>query len=211
MVLGGLLLVGLGTALLTGPVLVVRDIRFVGAGQVLQAELRSIARAQLGVPLARVDLGALTVRLGRPEIVRSVRVERVWPSTLRVVVRQRSAVAVMSAGSRLRLVDVTGRDFATVRSAPPGLPVVTVPGGSKGRPALQAALTVLATLPTDLGGRAREVRARTPDDVRLTIGAKQVVWGSVRDSELKARVLRALLNRPAEVYDVSSPRTPVLR
>jgi hypothetical protein len=38
-----------------------------------------------------------------------------------------------------------------------------------------------------------------------------VVWGGTEDAGLKARVLRTLLRQPAAVYDVSSPRTPVLR
>jgi cell division protein FtsQ len=210
-VLGGLLLVGLVAGLLIGPVLVVREVRFVGAGSALEAQMRDIAHDQLGRPLARVDVTGLTARLGRFETVRSVRVVRAWPSTLRVLVRQRTAVGVRRVGSVLRMVDATGRDFATVRSAPAGLPVVAVPDGLKGRAALRSALTVLGSLPPDLRSRAREVRADTPDDVRLTLGPDQVVWGSTEDAALKARVLRTLLREPAKVYDISSPRTPVLR
>jgi cell division protein FtsQ len=209
--LGGLLLAGLVGGLLAGPVLVVREIRFVGAGRALESQMRLIAQGQVGTPLARVDVPALTSRLGRFETVASVRVERSWPSTLRVVVRRRTAVAVRRVGSALRAVDATGRDFATVRSAPAGLAVIAVPDGSAGRAPLRSALTVLGSLPPDLRGRVRQVRADTPDDVRLTLGPDQVVWGGTEDAGLKARVLRTLLRQPAAVYDVSSPRTPVLR
>jgi len=70
---------------------------------------------------------------------------------------------------------------------------------------------VLDTLPADLRSRVSSVQASTPDDVRMRLGAALVVWGSAQDVRLKARVLADLVRYKARVYDVSSPRTPVVR
>jgi hypothetical protein len=39
----------------------------------------------------------------------------------------------------------------------------------------------------------------------------RVVWGNDADPERKARVLAALMRRPAAVYDVSAPDAPTTR
>ena len=52
--------------------------------------------------------------------------------------------------------------------------------------------------------------AATPDDVSLVLtGGRTVVWGSAADSAEKARVLRLLLRRHADRYDVSVPDVAV--
>jgi cell division protein FtsQ len=214
-VLGGLALVlalvGSGTLLMFGPVLSVRRVEVVGAGSGLLAQMRSAALPQVGVPLARVDTAALAHRLARPAAVRSVRVERAWPSTLRVLVSPRVAVAAVVSGDRFRLVDETGTDYATVATAPRRLPVLRVGLGPEAEPALRACLAVLAALPPALRERVRRVSAPTPDDVQTVLGSTRVVWGGSGEVGLKVRVLQTLLQVPAKVYDVSAPRTPVVR
>jgi cell division protein FtsQ len=144
--------------------------------------------------------------------VAAVAVQRGWPSTLRLVVRPRVAVAaVPAAGVGYRLVDASGVAFATAARPPAGVPVIDVPVGVKAADTLTAALTVLDALPATLRSRISRVSADSPDDVRMRLGAATVVWGSGDDSELKARVLIALVKHKATVYDVSSPSTPVLR
>jgi cell division protein FtsQ len=49
----------------------------------------------------------------------------------------------------------------------------------------------------------------TKDSITLRLGnGDAVVWGSAQDAKRKARVLMALLRRPATVYDVSVPGLP---
>ena len=66
-----------------------------------------------------------------------------------------------------------------------------------------------ASLPGDLAGQVAAVDPQSADDVRLDlIGGAEVRWGSQAQPAAKAAILRVLLQRPAEVYDVSTPRTP---
>ena len=47
------------------------------------------------------------------------------------------------------------------------------------------------------------------DDIELTLrSGDRVRWGSADQPEVKAQVLRALMNRKADVYDVAAPELP---
>ncbi|KQX63601.1 cell division protein FtsQ/DivIB [Angustibacter sp. Root456] len=195
-----------------GPLLDVRHVEVRGLTGAQAAQVRDLAATQRGTPLPRADASAVRREVSQLPYVASVRVQRAWPWTLRVVVRPRVAVAaVPQPGGGLRLVDADGVPFATVRQAPSGLPVLRVPVGAAGRDALAATLTVLDGLPEPLRANVSQVSASTPDDVRMRWRGATVVWGSAANTPLKAQVLQALSRQQAKVYDVSSPHTPVLR
>jgi hypothetical protein len=57
-----------------------------------------------------------------------------------------------------------------------------------------------------------QLRAPSPVSVSLDlVGGRRVVWGSAEDGDRKATILLALLRRPAQVYDVSTPDVVVTR
>jgi cell division protein FtsQ len=160
-----------------------------------------------------VDTGALAAEVSRLPLVKHVEVVRAWPSTLEVrLVERVPLAAVPAAGGRFRLVDAEGVSVAEASAPPPDLPVVEVELASTRPAALVAATEVLSALPPAVRAELEKVGAATPDDVRLTLrGGAEVLWGGASDNELKSRVLQALRSRPADVYDVSSPLTPVTR
>ncbi|GAB3597928.1 hypothetical protein GCM10027446_26920 [Angustibacter peucedani] len=196
-----------------GPLLAVRSVEVQGVTGAQAQHVATVGEAERGTPLPQVDAAAVRSHLAELPYVASVRVERAWPSTLRLVVTPRVAVAaVPRSGGGYRLVDATGTAFQSTSKAPRGVPVVRVPlAGSTAADSLAAALATLEALPGDLRGTVSQVRADTPDDVRMKLGSAQVVWGSADDTELKARVLADLLRHKARTYDVSSPLTPVVR
>jgi cell division protein FtsQ len=195
-----------------GPLLGVRHVEVRGVTGAQAAQVRELAAGQQGTPLPRADAGTVRRQVGELPYVASVRVQRAWPWTLRVVVRPREAVAaVPQPGGGLRLVDADGVPFASVQRPPSGVPVLRVPVGAAGRDALKATLTVLDGLPEPLRAKVSQVSANTPDDVQMRWRGATVVWGSAADTPLKAQVLQALSRQRAKVYDVSSPHTPVLR
>ena len=174
----------------------------------------SAAAVGTGGPLARVDLAAARSRvLGKLPALASAEVSRSWPHTVLVEVKERSAVAVLSDGGLLRLVDASGVAFRTVPARPAGLPVVTLSAfGDSRQRTLQAAAGVVAGLPPALKGRLVSVSARTADSVTLRLtGEVTVMWGSATDADKKARVLAALLKQGAKEYDVSVPDLPTTK
>jgi cell division protein FtsQ len=216
--LAAVAVVALAAVLWTGPLLVVRsvDVQAFG-GPPLTAEQAEQVRASAGVPmrrpLARVDTSAVLRRASRVPFVAQVMVQRAWPSTLRLQVRQRVPVAAVptSQGS-VQLVDEEGTAYARVAEAPSGVPVVSVElGGIQGRATLDAALQVLEQMPPSLRTSVRRVRATSPDSVRLRVDGADVVWGSADRTPRKAEIYAALRSVDAKVYDVSSPDTPVTR
>lgn len=210
------LLLGLAGLAWAGPLFVVRSVAVTGSsGAMTEAQaaaVRQVGNAQRGTALLRVDGAAVAARVRALPFVAQTRVERSWPSTLRLVVSARLPVAaVPRPGGGYRLVDRSGTAYQDATRAPRGVPVVRVPLTAGAGDALSAALTVLDTLPADLRRRVSSVQASTPDDVRMRLGGAQVIWGSGQDVQLKARVLADLVRYKARVYDVSSPRTPVVR
>lgn len=200
-VVAALAWVALGSRLLA-----VRTVQVAGVHRVSQAEVVKAAGILPGTPLARVDVGEVRRRVAALREVESVEVQRRWPSTLRVVVTERTPVAVMHTDAGYVLLDRFGVAVATVPRRPRGLPTLDVDQVRRDDPAARAALAVLHALPHGIAAKVRSVSAPQPDDVtlRLRDGA-MVVWGGTGRSSEKARALAALLRHEASTYDVSSP------
>jgi cell division protein FtsQ len=200
-----LVLVGAGVwAVWFSSLLAVADVRVVGVtGAPATAVLRA-AQVPTGVPLARIDTEPARERVVRLPWVQAVDVRRGWPSEVVIAVTPRVPIAAVAAGGRQSAVDAEGVVFAPPGPMPAGLPSVTAQGVG-----LTAAMGVLAELPPDLARRVVRLTATTRDDVDLHLRSGDVVhWGSADQAAFKAEVLRALMNRKAQVYDVSAPELP---
>jgi cell division protein FtsQ len=166
----------------------------------------------LGEQLALVDLEAISRRVAALAEIEDVDVTRSWPDGIRIDVTERTAIAVVELGGRLRGLDAEGVVFRDYRTAPKGMPRVR-PTTSTGSDALAEAAGVVAVLPSDLATRVDHVEVQTIDQITLVLrDGRQVLWGSAEQSELKARVLPELLAaQRAQVYDVSVPESPITR
>jgi cell division protein FtsQ len=175
-------------------------------------QVSAAGRRTLGEPLARVDTGGLRDRVEAIPGVASVRVVRSWPSTLRLEVRERKAVAVVSRAGALWLLDGQGVPFQRVGTAPGTLPRLEVRHPGRSDPATRATLAAVRALPGSLRAQVRSVSAATSESVRLVLrDGRTVMWGGADHSGQKARVLRALLHQPGSVYDVSAPSVVAIR
>jgi len=194
-------------------VLAVSGVQVDGAHVLSPAEVRRAAAVPTGVPLATVDLGAVTRRVERLPAVRSADVSRAWPDRVRVDVTERTAVAVVApagAGGDLRGVDDSGVVFRRFPSRPRYLPVIRR-GPHADADALAEAAQVAGSLTPPLAAKVAFVRVATVDRISLELrGGRTVLWGSAEDSAEKARVL-AVLPRRASFYDVSVPGQPIIR
>jgi cell division protein FtsQ len=192
------------------------QVRVSGQGTTVDVgQVRDAVTDEAGVPLPRLDTVGLREEILAMNAVKDVRISRVWPDGLAVVLTSREPVAaVPQPGDVYALMDAEGVRVGTAEDVPDDLPsiVVSLADGEAGRRAIDAALAVLGALPPRLAADIKTVSAATQDDVRTTLSDGRVIrWGSGAEVELKTRVAQALLRAEpsATTVDVSSPALPV--
>lgn len=191
-------------------VLAISGVRVAGTAVLDPRTVRHTAQVPVGTPLATVNLDAIAARVEGLAPVKSVDVSREWPDKVRILVRERQAVAVVERDGRLRGVDEDGVLFRDYLS-PPDLPVIRMSAATHAD-ALAEAARVAASLPADLSARVDYVEVRTVDAISLRLhNGRTVLWGSADGSADKAKVLAVLLPQKASLYDVSVPGQPVIR
>lgn len=209
-----LLVVGvLGTAawvVLGSRLLVARHIDVVGERLLSRDQVLAVARVRLGEPLIRLDTGAVRDRVEAVQEVETVRVERRWPATVRIIVRERTPIAAVQRDNRFLQIDRYGVTVLTSSARPRGLPSLSVADPAPTDPALRSALAVIRSLPPWISHRVASVDARSPEAVSLRLKeGVTVVWGAPERTPDKLRLLRGLLGttpqRGIKTVDVSSP------
>lgn len=181
-------------------------------------KVEETAQVPVGRPLARLDVMAVEGRVGAMERVESVRVERSWPSTVRVVVKEREAVGWVVSDGRIRVVDRFGIDFRTLERRPDQLVEIRLPSmeARQRQQSLASAAAVVHFLSTNdpaLLGDVRHVDVASRDSVVLALSDdRTVTWGSAARSADKLSILASMLEAvPAAGYDVSAPEQPTTR
>ncbi len=179
------------------------DVRVIGVEGARADAVLAAAAVPVGMPLARIDTAPAERAVRGLPWVLDAEVRRGWPSEIVVAVTAREPIAVIVDGTGRSGVDAEGVVFAA-GPLPKGLPTVTAEGVG-----LTAAMAALATLSPDLARKVVSVSATTRDDIEFTLRSGDVVrWGSADQPELKAEVLRALMERRADIYDVAAPEVP---
>ena len=208
-----LVLVTLGAAY--SPLFALETINIEGAAQLDAADVEAALAEQLGTPLPLVDESTIKAALVTFPLVESYTLEARPPHELVVRIVERLPIGVIETRAGFTLVDAAGVILSTTQAPPPGVPLLTITGGTGSR-AFESAGRVMRTLPEAIRAQVTAVAASTADDVTLTLGGTntQVVWGSADESALKAVALQTIMaaRPPAEVsvYDVSSPRAVVV-
>ncbi len=210
-VLAVALTVGLGLILYFTPLMSAREVAVDGAGVVKADEVLGIAKVKLGTPLLQINTNEVADRVATIRRVASARVQREYPSTLRITVVERVPVAVKDFPDGPHLYDRDGVDFATA-PPPPALPYLDVDSPGPSDPPTQAALAVLTTLAPEVAGQVGRVAAPSVASITLTLtDGREVVWGTNDRTAEKAKKLAALLTQPGRIYDVSSPDLPTVK
>ena len=208
-----LIVVGIGLALLLyfTPVMSARDIVVVGTGVVTREDVLDAARVRTGTPLLQINTSQVADRVAAIRRVASARVQRQYPSALRITIVERVPVAVKDFPDGPHLFDHDGVDFAT-GPPPPALPYLDVADPGPNDPATKAALQVLAALRPEVATQVGRIAAPSVASITLTLGdGRVVIWGTADRAEEKAEKLAALLTQPGRTYDVSSPDLPTVK
>lgn len=203
--------VGLGLLLYFAPIMSVRDIVVVGLEAVPREEVLAAAAVVPGTPLLQVDTDAVAERVATIRRVASARVQREYPSSLRITVVERVPVVVKDYPDGPHLFDRDGVDFATA-PPPPNLPYLETATPGPNDPATEAALQVMLALPPEVAGQVGRIAAPSVASITLTlVDGRVVVWGTTDRTDEKALKLAALLTQPGRAYDVSSPDLPTVK
>ncbi|MGA8257399.1 MAG: FtsQ-type POTRA domain-containing protein [Nocardioides sp.] len=172
------------------------------------AEVLAAADVPTGGPLATVDLTAIERRVASLAGVREVEVSRRWPHDVLIQVVERDPLAVIERSGVFRAVDSEGIVFRSYRRAPRDLPRIETDDDTDVE-ALKEAVAVVAALPSEVSLIVDHLELVSIDEINLALrDGRTVRWGSAEESEAKGEVLLALLQRRAQVYDVSVPGQP---
>ncbi len=197
--------VALGLVLYFTPVMSARSLVVTGTGGVTREQVVGAAAVRLRTPLLQIDTDAVADRVAGIRGVASARVQREYPSTLRITIVERIPLVVKDFPDGPHLFDRDGVDFATA-PPPPGLPYLDVDNPGPADPSTKAALQVMTALRPEVIAQVGRVAAPSVASVTLTLNdGRIVVWGTTDRTDEKADKLAALLTRPGRVYDVSSP------
>jgi len=198
------------------PLLDVDRVEVRGTTQVTPDAVQAAAGVHPGDPMVWLDAGDVAGRVETLPWVRHASVQREWPDTVRITVRERAPVAWVAAGDGAFLVvDRTGRGLAVDSTQPAGLPqlldVTPAPVG--------AAITPVGG--AWLAGHLRAdelalVASITVRDARATLqvtSGQEVRFGRLSQVGDKMRAAVAVLGQPGigerTYIDVSAPSTPV--
>lgn len=202
---------GLGLILYFTPLMSARDIVVVGTGEVTREEVVATSQVTEGTPLLQINTDVVAQRLAAIRRVASVRVQREYPSTLRISIVERIPIAVKDFPDGPHLYDRDGVDFAT-GPAPLTLPYLDVDDPGPNDLPTRAALAVLTALRPEVAGQVARVAAPSVASITLTLtDGRVVVWGTEDRTQEKADKLAALLTQPGQTYDVSSPDLPTVK
>ncbi|MFF8019891.1 cell division protein FtsQ/DivIB [Streptomyces sp. NPDC007896] len=204
------------------PWLRVEKVSVSGVRVLTDRQVRDAADVRVGSPLISIDTDAVEARLRRklPRID-SVDVVRSWPHGIGLKVTERTPVLILKStgnGGKYVEVDAKGVRFATVSTAPKGVPALEL-AVSKAAVLrrfpvdrlVREAVGVAGDIPAAVRRDTRIVKVRSYDSISLELsGGRSVQWGSGENGRAKARTLTALMKAApgARHFDVSAPIAP---
>jgi cell division protein FtsQ len=191
-------------------VLVTKQVNVVGTHHLTPTQVSLAVQIPLGVPLARQNLDEIARRAMTLSPIESATATRDWPSTITVTIVERRPVFAVRQPDGYLLVDKFGVAYETQPILPREAVLADVDPAAA--PLLCEVASVAAALPGKLRSKVDRITASTHDNIVLILATgRKVTWGDARDSELKAKVVTALLKRePKASIDVSSPHNPAV-
>ncbi|MBT2366558.1 FtsQ-type POTRA domain-containing protein [Streptomyces sp. ISL-10] len=196
-------------------------VRISGTEVLTPQQVQEVAAVPIGAPLIAVDTDAIEARL-RQKLPRidSVDVVRSWPHGIGLEVTERKPVLVLEKSGKFIEVDAKSVRFATVETAPKGVPrlELTTAGSPSAKRfgagrLVAEAVRVRGDLPARIVRDLTTVDVRSYDRISLELkGGRTVLWGSSEEGEAKARTLTALMKAApvARHFDVSAPTAPAV-
>ncbi len=216
-VLGVVCTVVWGLVGLRSPVFDVDRVQVSGREHTAVATVLSALGAGRGTPMIDVDADAATARIEALPWVAEARVQRLWPGTVRVVVVERRAVAVVAHPGGWAALDASGRVLAVDPERREGLVALdgrrdAAPGTTLGGDD-RALLRAVGDLPADARGDVVSLQRGEEGLVATLDAGPCLVLGDATDLEAKMRAAAAV-GQDADLdggrIDVRVPTAPAL-
>ncbi|MFN2389235.1 MAG: cell division protein FtsQ/DivIB [Actinomycetota bacterium] len=216
-------LVGLVWVVLWSPLLRVSDVRVLGARHTTAAEIARVADLGPDRHVLLLSTDEVARRAETLPWVRTARVDRMLPGTVRVRIVERRPAVVLSLGAARWTLDAGGH-VLTAGARGDDLPVVAgvevagaQPGEQVDSAEVLAALEALSAMPRGLRARVDGVFAASVERITFSMAdGLQVRFGAAEQLRAKYEVLRAVLARLGEegrtvgYVDVRVPRSPAV-
>lgn len=199
------------------PLLAVNTLKVTGTSHVTTEQVLDAAGVHDGDPMVWMDPGAAVRGIEALPYVRVATVQRQWPDTVRITVRERTPSAWIDGPGGKALVDGTGRVLDVVDTPPPAVPqllgakVVPTPGGTIDA---VGAARVAGGLGGLAGAGTASVELTDHGVVLHLVSGPEVRMGDADRIAVKLRaawaVLDATRDAPPAYVDVSVPTNPVV-
>jgi cell division protein FtsQ len=184
------------------PLLRVQEVEVVGATSVSSNEVLSLARIE-GESMFRLDLAASERRVESIPTVQSVRFERRWPHTIRIIVTERAPWALWEIGADRYVIDTEGvvlPGSAPIENAPvirdSSGPARLSPGDHVDGDAVLLAQALLQRVPQTLALNVSSLEYSPNQGLSLTTDAGyRVVVGDSQNVDYKLAVWQAIEGR----------------
>ncbi len=226
-VLAGLVVISVvgWVALYRSSAFAITNVEVAGNSHLTAARVTQLAGLPPDTTLLRVPEAAMLARLERDPWVADASIQREFPDTLRIVVRERVPLAAVDLGGRGRwLLDATGTMIATATANPKApLPLIkdapAIPSPRAGLPPssqqLANAVAVVDGISPALRMLVQYVSARTVDETALFVTpGVEILVGTAKQLDKKDYLARRILtDQKGQVVfiDVRSVDRPVWR
>lgn len=185
------------------PVLTVATISVDGTERLEPAQVAAASEISVGENLLHVDAGAAAAQIAELPWVASATVERAFPDTVRIEVRERDTLAVITAEDGPHLIDSHGEEFI-IDVPPEG--TVEITGTDPGTEEQRAAVAILSAIEPELRSQFARIQVNSPYSFELHHhDGRVIVWGANDNNANKALALATVLTQPGQRWNISHP------
>lgn len=209
-VIAAVLCVGIGVVLWSTPVFAVKNFDITGTKNTSVEEVEQATGISVGDNMMRLDTASAAQSVAGLPWVRTVTVERSFPSTVGVEIQEREPVMFIREPDGDHLIDSTGHIFA-IGEAPEGTMEVT--GAAVDDPAIMEQLVDVVNA-IDPEVRVQVARVNVPSEWEIEFelhDGRTVFWGAPENNHDKGLAMRTVLTREGQHWNVSNPNLVTVR
>jgi cell division protein FtsQ len=213
-ILAPIMIVTLLIAAFFTPLFAVKQIVVSGTERLDSARLSASLEELIDKPLTMITNDEVTNLLAGYELIETFALQAEPPSTLRVKVRERQPLMILTLSGQNFMFDAAGVRIAPATAAD-DYPLFRFQGNPQQDPRFKHAVELLLSLPLETYNSISAITVSDQLTSQLTLRDRgiNVFWGSNSEPLLKAEVLDSLLATSGDKLtgvDVSSPNAPVV-